>query len=539
MLYFLVSLWALKTLLTLPQATYYWQLKEYRWDRMKVFFTQQGGKKVFFSLADFFILLLFVLGLMAVFFRAEPALDLDLYASLFGVVLLAQILEQGHLILKKRWKRPRPTLKALLILTLSFLVEATLLALVWFFVSTEMSTMIASLMILTLFEHDINAGAVFLMNLVSNFQKRRLYQKAQKKRLSFPKLQVVGITGSYGKTSVKEYLSQILEKKYEVLKTEKNTNTEIGIAQTLLKNLESKHDIFVCEMGAYKMGEIRICASMARPKIGIFTGLNDQHVTLFGSIDNTFKAKWELFQSLPADGLAIVNGDSQELKKRLKPLRGQTISVAYDGSADVQIQDLNIQKDSFSFRYKEQTFKAPLVGGFQVMNVLLSIIAAEHLGMTLKEIREAVSTLKAPEKTMDLQEISHGYLIDESYNVNTDGLKAAINHLKNFPDHQKILFFPGILELGADSLDIHEQLGEFIGQHLEKAFFFDPHFSHRLEKGALAGGMTRQDIFRHTDPDVMIAELKELIDHSQKPVVVLFESRGAEKVMKWLKGSAK
>jgi UDP-N-acetylmuramoyl-tripeptide--D-alanyl-D-alanine ligase len=533
--YLLLTLWFVKTLSVVPQTTYYWQLKEYRWDRMKAFFLQQGGRQVFFSVFDIIMAIALLLGFFLLYLPAQAIVDPLLFSSVIGVLFLAQIFENSHLLFKRKWKRPRLTIKALLIMALTVGIEFSLILGTMYMSQFELSlsSLTAILALLSVLDHDVNAFAVFILNTLSNFQKRKLYKKARQKRLSMSDLKVIGITGSYGKSSVKEFLSQILSTEFEVLKTAKNTNTEIGIANTILKSLKKNHQIFVCEMGAYKIGEIRVCCAMAKPQIGIFTGLNEQHVALFGSLDNTFKAKWELVQSLSAEGHAIVNADSYELKSRLKPFRGNLIKVS-SHFGDLHFKDLEVETDKLTFTYKHLNFSANLVGGFHAVNVLMAIVAAEQLGMTLQSIQKAVLNLKAPEKTMELKKISRGYIIDESYHVNPDGLRAALKHLDTFKDHIKILFFPGILELGDNAEVIHRSLGEEIANHVDKVFFFDPNFADFLEKGALSGGLTRSDIHLSTKYEEQLEQLKTILEAYDQDAVFLFESRGAEKIMEWL-----
>src|SRR5690606_39067227 len=317
-------------------------------------------------------------------------------------------------------------------------------------------------------------------------------------------------------------------------KTEKNTSTESGIPQSSLNKLAPEHEMVGCEMGAYSKGESRTCAQIARPNSGIFTGLNNQHAALFGSLDDTFKAKWELIQSLPPDGLAVFNGDSEALRKRL--LTPQTRSILCSvNEGDAVARDIEIKTDSFQFRYKSQVFTASLVGQFQVVNLLMAIVVAEFLGMDLEQIAARVQSLTAPEKTMHISSFSRGMLIDDSYNVNADGLKQALLHLDRFKDYQKVLVFPGILELGEESHSLHEAYGEFIGKHVDYAFFTDPHFSSFLTSGALRSGLTRQEISETDDQSVLMDLIKNLLDeHPSEKFVFLFESRGAERALEML-----
>jgi UDP-N-acetylmuramoyl-tripeptide--D-alanyl-D-alanine ligase len=334
---------------------------------------------------------------------------------------------------------------------------------------------------------------------------------------------------------VKEYVSHILSRKYKVLKTEKNTNTEIGIAQTILQKLTPEHEVFVCEMGAYSKGEIKLCAQIAVPKIGVFSGLNNQHAALFGSLDDTFKSKWELIQSLPGDGLAVVNGDSEELRKRVIPSSARMV-VCSTSHGNAVAENVRVTPDTVEFSYQGQPFRASLTGSFQVVNLLISIVLSEYLGMKLPEISEQVSTLKPPEKTMVPTTFSRGVVIDDSYNVNSDGLKQSLLHLDQFEGYKKVILFPGILELGQESAEEHERFGELIGHHVDYAFFTDPSFSEELSRGALEGGLTRRDIFEIQDQKEILKSVQELLSrHPREKFVFLFESRGAEKVLEWLK----
>ncbi|GAI48689.1 unnamed protein product, partial [marine sediment metagenome] len=127
----------------------------------------------------------------------------------------------------------------------------------------------------------------------------------------FKNLLVVGITGSYGKTSTKEFLATVLSKRFNVLKTKEHQNSEIGISRCILNELKPEHKVFIVEMGAYGKGGIKLLCDIAKPKIGILTGMNEQHLALFGSQENIIKTKYELIENLPSDGMAIFNGNNK------------------------------------------------------------------------------------------------------------------------------------------------------------------------------------------------------------------------------------
>ncbi len=529
--YFIVLLFLARSCGAILEMVSAWQVKEYRWDRMREHLFRQGGEALLFPTRNIVLFLLLALNLLFSIFGAPQRWEAEWFPMGITIFFLAECLQYAHLALTHHLKRPKPTLKALVIFATSFAPFVMISVLQIFWNWWEIGALAFLLGTVVLFEFDIVSLSVLIFNPLFALLKRRIFLQAQAKRLARKDLVVVGITGSFGKSSVKEFLSHILSAKFSVLKTEKNTNTEIGIANTLLNKLQPHHNIFVCEMGAYGPGEIRLCCRIARPSIGIFTGLNEQHQALFGSLDKTFQAKWELLTSLPAKGLAVFNGDSDELQKRLLPLSLHT-ALCTSGMTE----KVEVSHDRLSFVYQGVNFEAPVVGRFQLINLLMAITVAEHLGMGPEEISAQVRTIQPTAKNLQLIPFSKGFILDASYNVNPDGLREACRHLSTFEDHVKVLFFPGILELGPEAESIHENLGRFIGNHVDHAFFFDAHFSESLSRGALQTGLTKKHIVRETDQEEMKKRLQEIFDENlRKKFVILFESRGAERVMDLLK----
>ncbi len=527
----LTALFLIRSLGALLEMVGAWQVKEYRWDRMREHLFHQGGEALLFPARNVALFVILALNLIFQIFGAPERWEAEWFPMAITIFFLAECLQYAHLGITHRLRRPKPTLKSMVILLSSLLPFLILSVLQLFSHQWEISTLSFILGTVALFEFDIVSLSVLVFNPLFALAKRRIFLQAQAKRMARKDLMVVGITGSYGKSSVKEFLSHILSAKFSVLKTEKNTNTEIGVAYTILKKLEAHHEIFVCEMGAYGPGEIRLCCRIARPLIGVFTGLNEQHQALFGSLDKTFQAKWELMSSLPTKGLAVFNGDCDELQKRLLPLSLATILCTSE-----QGEKLKIFFDHLCFVYKNVKFEAPVVGRFQLINLLMAITVAEHLGMSLDDIAIQVRKINPAAKSMQLIPFSRGTIMDASYNVNPDGLREACRHLSTFEDHVKILFFPGILELGGQTENIHEDLGRFIGKQVDYAFFFDPHFAGSLSKGAVQTGLTRRRVVLETDQEMMKKKLQEIFEENPgNKFVILFESRGAEGVMDLLK----
>lgn len=274
------------------------------------------------------------------------------------------------------------------------------------------------------------ALAVALINPVSDMVKALTVFLAKLKLLFVHRrLLVIGVTGSYGKTSTKEILTHILLTRFKVAKTLETNNTLIGIAKTILFNLPLKTEVFVVEMGAYKIGEIAAICRLVKPKIGILTGINQQHLGLFGSQANIIRAKSELLQSLPQDGLAVVNGVNPVTKKLTA-----SVPTKY---------------------YRASKFKTNLLGAHQQLNISAAVTVARYLGVKQFSLTNIPVFKTAITKRRGL---NGAIVINDSYNSNPTGFLAAIALAKSIPAQKKILVSPGIIELGKESEAIHRRL---------------------------------------------------------------------------------
>jgi UDP-N-acetylmuramoyl-tripeptide--D-alanyl-D-alanine ligase len=299
-----------------------WQLKNYHWWRFLDHFRTHKGRRLIFNYLN-----LAKLSYLALSFVAFPV---------FSYVLLFILAGESFIGLRRAFKgkliKPTTTKKTFLIIFLGILFQGGLLfglrALFgynqYFILSLALVDLLAPV-ILSLFILSFQPLVVFLRN--------RVLTKARNKRKKYPKLRTIGITGSYGKSSTKEFLAHLLSVQYQVLKTEKNINAEIGIARTILNKLERKHEFFVCEMGAYRKGGIKLLCNIAQPQIGILTGINQQHLATFGSQGNIIEAKFELIKCLPPGSIAIVNGDNRiirrELEDRAVLVKKKNIKIIY------------------------------------------------------------------------------------------------------------------------------------------------------------------------------------------------------------------
>ena len=487
-----------------------WQVKEYRKDRMRAYLKDE--KNIAVKNIDY----LFILFLMLVLYF-KPVILIYILLLILTFTFYQILLE----VKGRTLKRPKPTFKVVLILlaSLSFYLFITVV----YYINGDLSLVFTTLLLLFfyLITPLLITATVLSINPIFNFQKKRIIKKATRKMRTLKKVKVVGITGSYGKTSTKEFLDTILREKFKVVRTEGNNNTNIGVAYTVLNKVSDDYDYFICEMGAYKIGEIAEMCGIVQPQIGILTGINEQHLDLFGSMENTIKAKFELVRSLPKDGSAIIN---EKLKSEEEKREFLVENIEY--FSNKLVDGINNNEEGLKFNYKNTEFKTKIIGKHFIENLLAAIMTAEDLGMSLEEIREAVKKIKPSIFMMrKLDGVNDAIFIDDSYSANPDGVIAALDYLDEaYQDCQKIIVFPGIIELGDESEKVHQKLFSKIDEVCDIAYILNTEDQIPKDKDS-CNFVFEKDFSKVTNM------LRKNLDEN---TVVLFESRGAGVVMKKL-----
>lgn len=297
------------------------------------------------------------------------------------------------------------------------------------------------------------------------YQKQKILTQTKNKLSRLPNLKVVALTGSFGKTSTKDILFTLLFKKYYVVKTPKSFNTPLGIAQTILEQVKKNTDIFICEIGAYRQGEIKEIASLIKPQTGIITAIAPQHLEKFGSLENIAKAKFELVESLPENGLAILNGEYKILKDL--SLHPSVRTIFYGREKDpfyaTSINSNNSGSTSFTIHTPEgkAEIKIPLIGEHHAQNFLAATAAALNLGLTLSEIKDRAKLLLPTPHRMEIKKMGNITLIDNSYNTNPKSAESSLKLLDSF-NAKKIIITPGFVQLGKETAGTNRQLGNDI-----------------------------------------------------------------------------
>ncbi|MBQ3596486.1 MAG: UDP-N-acetylmuramoyl-tripeptide--D-alanyl-D-alanine ligase [Clostridia bacterium] len=354
----------------------------------------------------------------------------------------------------------------------------------------------------------------------------RGYVKKSTLKLQKSDVLKIGITGSYGKTSVKEMLKTILSQKYRVLATPSSYNTPLGISLSV-KNLDSTHDVFIAEMGARAKGDIATLTNIVNPKYGVLTGINNQHLETFGNIETTKSTKYELFEGLDKDGVAFFASDSLHSVDLSQRFNGEKYLAGIGGN-DNLVWASDVVTDNrgttFTLNIKgEQPVSCTtvLLGKHNVSNVCLAAAVAYKVGLSPEEIAVGINRIQSVGHRLELLPNNRNIvIIDDSYNSNEDGVNAAMEVLSTFSG-RKIVVTPGLVELGKMENVANLEFGKTLAKHADLVFVIGKHNAEMLITGLLEGGMPRENIRFAKSLNKGNAQLNKVLKEGD---VVLFEN---------------
>lgn len=517
MIYLLIILsilWLIRTTKIALFYIYLWQLKEYQVKRFLDHFTTAKGKQLILNWLNIVKIILVVV------FFFQPAVFFYLLLILYLIETIKVFLDT----LQKKLKRPVLTKKTAVLIPAAIFLE--ILFLLALFSNLENIYWLAfGFLVFDILSPKIISLLVLAFQPLTVFLRNQIIKKAKKKREQFKDLSVVGITGSYGKTSTKEFLATILSEKFSVLKTKAHQNSEIGISQCILNDLKKEHKIFIVEMGAYGRGGIKLLCDIVKPKIGILIGINEQHLALYGSQKNIIKTKYELIESLPANGTAIFNGANKycsELYKKTKACKklcngnlGRTI-ISNILDPDIWAEDIKIEKEWISFKVclkkgEAANFRVNLIGRQHIENILLAVCCAKELGMSLEEISQACLKIKPKQGGIKLLRKHDLTIFDASYSANSDGVIADLDYLKIYSG-KKIIVMPCLIELGEISEEAHKKIGRKIGEVCDLAIITTKERFKEVKKGAIEKGMKERNILFLENPQKITDRIKEFCE---------------------------
>ncbi len=311
---------------------------------------------------------------------------------------------------------------------------------------------------------------------------------------------VVAITGSAGKTSTKDIVSELLGVRLRVGKTTGNLNNHIGLPLTLLR-IPDDAEVAVVEMGMNHAGEIRQLAALAEPQFGVVTNVGYAHVESFDSIEGVAMAKRELIESLPPEGVAILNADDELVRKFRRVHRGRTLTYGFAGDADIRAIKVEMHAEGVAFTVDGVRFESRLTGRHSISNVLAGLAVASLFGITFSELTNTVSGL-APGKMRGERSRWHGItILNDSYNSNPEAARQMIDVLASEAAVRRVAVLGEMLELGSMSETLHRGLGSYAAQAGVNILIGIRGAAAFLVDEAKRAGMSERDVYFFDDPD--------------------------------------
>ncbi len=376
-----------------------------------------------------------------------------------------------------RVKRQITTLSIILILFSMLLISIKVPILHIFIINTYLVPLFLMIVI------EINKPIEELIK--NNFKK-----KAQTKLQSMHDLQVIGITGSYGKTSIKNIVGDIIGEFEPELRTPASFNTPNGLSITINNKLKAFHKVFLAEMGAYERGEIKELTEMTNPSIAIVSSVGPQHLDTFKSIENVQKTKMELVEHMSANGIAILNYDNEYIREYEIKRNDLTVytygfeSIAYDmycKSVEYKFAKMEcVIVDNIN--NKQYVVETRLLGKHNVYNIMAGMLVAIIKNYNIDRVIKVLKTMKPTQHRLEFKKIDENtFIIDDAFNANVEGLKEAVNILSKYEGYQKIVITPGVIDLGSESYKLNNEIAQtfsgkidnlfIVGKYNEQAYF--------------------------------------------------------------------
>ena len=373
---------------------------------------------------------------------------------------------------------------------------------------------------------------VLLAAMIINPYEARLnanfFKSARKKIRERKDLITIGITGSYGKTNVKFMLRDILSAKYRVLATPASFNTAMGVSRVINDQLKPEHQVFIAEMGATHVGDIKELVDLVKPKYGILTSIGPRHMDTFGSMENIASTKFELIQGLPREGLAVFGSGDDYIKRLYALCKHEKCHIGLEGDdgAYLRADEIAFSDRGTSFTMvcadgESARCRTRLLGSYNVKNLLLAAALAHRMGMSLHEIAEKAQALSPIEHRMQLIP-GELCVIDDSLNEDADSAFEAMRVIAQMPG-RRIVVTPGLGEQGGKEADVNFALGTVMADSADAVILVGRRaFTRSIIRGMMQSGFSRSNL--HTADDMYDAS-EILNEISEAGDTVLFESR--------------
>jgi len=332
---------------------------------------------------------------------------------------------------------------------------------------------------------------------------RKYYNEAAGILSGMPGLKVIGITGSYGKTSTKHYLYRILQEHFSTTMTPGSFNTTLGVIRTVREHLKPYDEVFIVEMGAKQPGDIKEICDLVHPGMGIITAVGEQHLESFKSIENVQATKFELADAIPAGGTVVVNNDFPYVANRKVSNTGcLRYAVSNPSAADFRATNITYTPSGTSFTVEGKTLAEPLrlqtrlIGECNVSNLLAAVIIALKLGVPAEKIRYAVAQIEQVEHRLNIKRTPSGItIIDDAFNSNPQGSKMAMEVLAMMRPGKRIVITPGMIELGPVQDAANEEFGRHIARCADIAIVVGQYNRDAIMTGIAQGPIKQENVY--------------------------------------------
>jgi UDP-N-acetylmuramoyl-tripeptide--D-alanyl-D-alanine ligase len=474
-------------------------------------------------------LILIIALILLIFGRTLNFDSAPLYKGLayfiFGIAIGVSILLSIRVLRRKAKKKLDFTKRAVRLFVTAIILLAIVNGLIlWLF---GLRCAIISL----LFSEALVAVLIIVANIVIKPVELAINQwfinDAKKKIDSFQNLIKIGITGSYGKTSVKHFVHAILSEKYNALMTPGSFNTTLGVVRTIREFLLPVHEVFVVEMGAKHIGDVKEICDIVKPRYGILTAIGPQHLESFGSLENIIKAKLEVITGLPDDGIGFVNVDNISTAEIPTDVKARIVTFAVANQADYMAENVVYRGRGMTFDIiyrggKILSVETGLLGAHNVSNLLAACAVALELGVEKYRIEKAIRGIEAVQHRLEVKKTPGGItIIDDAFNSNPVGSKMALEALNRFEGKRKFVITPGMIELGAKEYELNREFGRSIAKNCDFAVLVGKNRTLPIQEGIREAGFPEENLFVCRD----LNEANECVKARIQPGdVVLYEN---------------
>ncbi|GIW65435.1 MAG: hypothetical protein KatS3mg096_178 [Candidatus Parcubacteria bacterium] len=441
----------------------FYQIKDYLYSRVIAHFYLPSSKKLIFNKKEYLVLILLFLSLFFKFnFLLRPDFLIFLIVLLFA--LRINLIKKIHF-----------TPKAILISFLAFLINFIFLFI------TENNSFLFFLLSLWISQFIVFTAAIGIFDILVKpyllFLGKKVKNKIEKIRGENPNFKIIGIVGSYGKSSTKEFLTQFLKGKYKVLTTPPRINHEYALLKFLLKAKMENYDYLILEFGSYYLGNVKWITKYITPHIAYITGTTKQHLFLFRSIENIIQGEGLEILTWIKKGILFINNNHEYFELLENKYRDiicpdiKTYTYGKDGDFSYKIKEINLERSIFEFTAQKTAltqnnknrqkivFETNIIFPMQIEN-LVGALSYIYLIDDIQKYRERIKNLELPEGFLKLKKFNHIYLFDDSYNANPRGVFEGINFFKTLNFDYKVIIFNGLLELGKETKEIYKNLAQ-------------------------------------------------------------------------------